>query len=58
MDLKAAFDSVESGEFLEGALERREVSKGLVSKYMDILRETKNRIRIGEKKVRCFGQIG
>jgi len=48
VDLKAAFDSVDR-EVLERVLRERRIREGLVIRCMDLLRETKSRVRIGEE---------
>lgn len=52
VDLKAAFDTVDRGVLIED-MRKRGLRKGLVERVEELLRETKNRIRvsgeIGEK---------
>jgi len=53
VDLKAAFDSVDR-EMLEKALRERGVREGLVVRCMDLMRETKSKVRIGEETSEAF----
>jgi len=53
VDLKAAFDSVDRGVLLE-AMRERGIREGLVSRVEEIMRETRNRVRIEGEIV--FGQ--
>jgi len=48
IDLKAAFDSLGRGVLI-GAVRERGVREGLVERVEEILRETKNRVRIGKQ---------
>lgn len=47
VDLKAVFDFV-NVEVLVEAMRERRVEKGLVNRCEDVLKETKNRVRVGE----------
>lgn len=53
VDLKAAFDSMDRGK-LEEALRERGVRKGLVGRIMEILGETKCRVRVGRETGESF----
>lgn len=48
VDLKAAFDSMDSGMLLE-EMRRRAVREGLIERVRKVLRETRNRIRVGKE---------
>ena len=47
VDLRAAFDSVDSGLLIE-AIRGRGVREGLVERCEGIVRETRNRVRVGK----------
>jgi len=53
VDLKAAFDSVDR-EGLREALRERGVRERLVERCMDVLRETRNRVRVGGEVSEVF----
>jgi len=53
VDLKAAFDSVDR-EVLMGAMRERGVREGLTKRVEQVLRETKNRVKIGGEIGDCF----
>ena len=48
VDLKAAFDSIDR-EILVRAMRERGVGEGLVKRVEEILRETRSRVRVGER---------
>lgn len=56
VDLKAAFDLVNRGELIRAMMERG-VREGLVER-VEILRETKSRIRVGGQWGGNFGRQG
>jgi len=45
VDLKAAFDSVDRGVLIEAMWERG-IREGLVSRVEEVMRETRNRVRV------------
>lgn len=47
VDLRAAFDSVDRGKLIE-AMRDRGVREGLIDRCEDMVRETRNRVRVGE----------
>lgn len=53
VDLTAVFDSVDR-EILERALKEKGVREGLVVKCMNMMRETRNRVRIGDELRKVF----
>jgi len=46
VDLKAAFDSVDRGVLIE-AMRERGIREGLISRVEEVMRETRNRVRVG-----------
>lgn len=58
VDLRAAFDSVDR-EILWRAMKKRGIREGLVKRCEDILRETRNRVRVGEEeRAFLYGERG
>lgn len=53
VDLKAAFDPVNRGVLME-EMKRKGIRKGLIERVEEVLRETKNRVRVREKTGKCF----
>lgn len=53
VDLRAAFDSVDR-EILWRAMKKKEIREGLVKRCEDILRETRNRVKVGEERSEHF----
>lgn len=53
VDLTAAFDSVDR-EILERALKEKGIREDLVGKCMNMMRETRNRVRIGDELREVF----
>lgn len=53
VDLRAAFDTVDR-EILWKTMREREIREELVRRCEDMLRETRNRVRIGEKRSEQF----
>lgn len=53
VDLKAAFDPVNRGVLME-EMKRKRIRKGLIERVEEMLRETKNRVRVREKTGECF----
>ncbi|CAK9832677.1 Retrovirus-related Pol polyprotein from type-1 retrotransposable element R2 (Fragment) [Anthophora retusa] len=56
VDLKAAFDSVDR-EILIGSMRRVGVREGLVRRCMEILRETRGKVRVGKKEGSSFWTV-
>lgn len=56
MDLKPAFDSVDKGGIIR-AMREREVREESVISVEEMLKETKSRVRVGEKKGKNCGQL-
>lgn len=48
VDLKAAFDSVDRGVLIE-AMRKRGIREGLIERIGEVLRETRSRVRVGER---------
>lgn len=53
VDMKTAFDSVDREKLIE-TMRKRGVREGLVRRCKEVLRETSNRVRIGEKEGEIF----
>lgn len=53
VDLKAAFDPVNRGVLME-EMKRKGIRKGLIERVEEVLRKTKNRVRVREKTGECF----
>lgn len=53
MDLRAAFDTVD-GEILWKTMRERGIREELVRRCEDMLKETRNRVRIGEERSEQF----
>jgi len=53
VDLKAAFDSVDRGVLIE-AMRERGIREGLVKKVEEVMRETRNRVRVGREMGSSF----
>lgn len=49
VDLKAAFDSVHRGKLIEAMWERG-VREGLIKRIEEMVKETRSRVRVGEKE--------
>lgn len=45
-DIRAAFDSVERG-ILIGMIRKKGIRKGLIRRVEEVLRETRNRVKVG-----------
>jgi len=54
VDLKPAFDSVDRDTLIR-AMRERGVREGLVSRIEEILRKTKNRVKVGNQEAKNFG---
>lgn len=48
MNLKAAFDSVDRGVFVE-TMKQKGIREGLVERVEEVLRETRSRVRVGDR---------
>lgn len=53
VDLKACFDSLD-GKLIEEAMEKKGIRKGLRVRVAEIFKETKSRVKVGEKVGDCF----
>ncbi|XP_046145802.1 uncharacterized protein LOC123989168 [Osmia bicornis bicornis] len=53
VDMKAAFDSVDR-EVLARSMRKARVREGLVKRCVEVLRETKSKVRVGEKEGESF----
>jgi len=53
VDLKAAFDSVDRGVLIE-AMRERGIREGLVKRVEEVMRETRNRVRVGREMGSSF----